>query len=119
MSMTTAHTGAPRSRGGYLNIVLTANAVLLGLLLFNQARPSAPSPVDLGSTALAGPPEETELNARVSAADQRKDIIAELRSINQRLTSLDSKFKGAVPVKVVEMPRDGGGKPVPVPAPSK
>lgn len=112
MTMNNAPTGAPRTRGAFLNLVLTANAVLLGLLLVGQVAPAGRALP--GGTALAGPPEDTELNSRVSAAEQRKDIIAELRSLNQRLTSLDARFKGAVPVKVVEMPRENS-KPAPVP----
>ncbi len=119
MSMNTAHPGAPRSRGGYLNLVLTANAVLLGLLLASQARPESAGTPGLASAALAGPPEENELNARVSAAEQRKEMIAELRSMNQRLGALEGRFKGPLAVKVVEMPRENGGKPTPVPAPPK
>jgi len=118
MSMNNAHpvaSGNPRPRAGYLNLVLTANAVLLGFLLAGQARPQAATALGLQSTAVAGPPEETDLNARVSAAEQRKDMIAELRTMNQRIAGLEGKFKGALPVKVVEMPREGNAKPVPVP----
>lgn len=122
MGMTNAHTQSPARRGGYLNFILTVNAVALGVLLFTQAHPASAPALSLGSTALAGPPEETDLNARVSAAEQRKEMIAELRNISQRLSNIEGRFKGALPVKVVEMPREAAAqRPAPVPqaAPSK
>ena len=118
MNMSNHPTHLPR-KGGYLNVVLTANAVLLGALLFTQARAGSTAPIALGSTAFAQPPEETDLNARVSAAEQRKDMIAELRNISQRLANIESRFKGALPVKVTEMPQGAGAGKAPTPVPSK
>ena len=124
MGMTNAHTQSPARRGGYLNFILTVNAVALGVLMFTQARPAAAPALNLGSTAMAGPPEDSDLNARVSAAEQRKEIIAELRNISQRMSNIESRLKGTLPVKVVEMPREASAQrtvpaPVPQAAPSK
>lgn len=113
MVMDSLHTGAPqRRRGTYLNAVLTANAVLLGLVLVGNApsgrAPSAP----LESAAQAQPPaDENETTGRVNPADQRKQMISELQNISAKMAALEARLKGPITVKVVEMPRENAKDP--------
>jgi hypothetical protein len=113
MDMDSLHTVAPqRRRGTYLNAVLTANAVLLGLVLVGNApsgrAPSAP----LETAAMAQPPaEEVESGGRVSPADQRKQMISELQNISAKMAALEARLKGPLTVKVLEMPRESAKDP--------
>lgn len=110
MDMDSFHTGAPQKRRGtYLNAILTANAVLLGLVLVGNAPRGTASPAE--SAALAQPPEDGDLSARISAADQRKQIIAELQSISAKMAMLEGRLKGPLTVKVVEMPKENANQP--------
>ncbi len=100
----------PRRRNLFLNLAVAANAVMLGLLVVGQ---SGPAPRGLEASAAAAPPnvsEEGDPTARISAAEQRKQIIAELSSMNQRLTALDAALKKGINVRVTEMPKQDGDK---------
>ncbi|QOI99013.1 MAG: hypothetical protein HRU70_00290 [Phycisphaeraceae bacterium] len=83
--------------GTYRNAALTAIAVLLGVIAL---KPSVP---DLVPSAFASQPgsEPTGLS---NALEQRKQMIAELRSISSRLDQLDGKITRGLSVKVTEMP---------------
>jgi hypothetical protein len=84
-------------RIGYLNAVLTVIAVMLGMLVVD---PVAFSP----AAAVAGPGEDNPTGL-VSAADQRKMIISELKKLTTKMESLESTIKsGSISVKVTEMP---------------
>lgn len=102
---------SPRRRNLFLNLAVAANAVMLGLLVVGQG---GPGPRGLEASALAGPPatsEEGDPTARISAAEQRKQMINELQSMSQRLNALDATLKKGVNVRVTEMPKaDGGDK---------
>ncbi|MFM9994201.1 MAG: hypothetical protein ACKVU4_00200 [Phycisphaerales bacterium] len=98
---------------GYMNIVLTAIAALLGLLVLDRqgvtgvASPSA-AHAQVSSTddpLAAG-------QALVSASEQRKLMIAELKRMGTRLERIESKLSGVLSVKVTEMPasKPEGGK---------
>ena len=105
MHMDSFHTGAPQKRRGtYLNAILTANAVLLGLVLVGNAPRGTALPTE--SSALAQPPEDGDATARISAADQRKQIIAELQGISAKMAALDARLKGPLTVKVMDAPKD-------------
>ena len=84
-------------RLGYQNAALTAIAILLGLNLVNGNGVTAPS------SASAQP--ETDTGGLISAGEQRKVMIAELKAISARLDRIDSKLSGGgVNVKVTDMP---------------
>jgi len=96
---------SPRRRNLFLNLAVAANAVLLGVLVVGQG---GPSPRGLEASALASPPavnEESDPTSRVNPADQRKQIISELQSINQRLSAMDAVLKKGINVRVTEMPK--------------
>ncbi len=91
-------------RSGYLNIVLTVIAVLLALLVVDGR---IGRPLGAASEAQAQPatddPAATN-QALVSASEQRKMMISELRRIASRLDRVESKLSNGIPVKVTEMP---------------
>lgn len=99
-------------RVGYLNVVLTAIAVLLTLLVLDG---HAARGVSAASSARAQGPGSDDPHASaqalVSASEQRKLMIAELRKIGTRMERIESKLTGVVSVKVTEMPsQKGDGK---------
>jgi TolA-binding protein len=89
-----------RPSNKYLNSVLTVIAVMLGLLATERFFGSSAT----GQTAMAAPSEETDTIGMVNAADQRKQIIAELKTMNSKLDKLQGSIKSPMPVKVLEMP---------------
>lgn len=97
-------------------VLLSIIAAMLGVLVLDRVDQRAAT--GLGSVAHASS-THTELQpepagALVSAAEQRKQIIVEIRSLSARIESLDQKLRKPLPVKVVEMPVQ---KEKPVPAP--
>lgn len=94
----------PNRSRSYLNGVLTVIAGLLALLVADRL--SAPD-ASLGFTAaaVAQPDDESQPSGGlVSAADQRKLMIAELRKMSKRLDSIQSRLDSGLTVKVTEMP---------------
>lgn len=108
MGMDSLHTGAPqRRRGTYLNVILTANAVLLGLVLVGTVPAGRAPAASLESAALAGPPTDGgDSSGRVSPAELTKQVIGELQNISARMATIETRLKGPLTVKVVEMPRE-------------
>lgn len=94
MSSTTAP-GNDRLNHRYTNVALSAIAVLLGVIALGQGQGGA-------STALAQPSSGED--GLVSAAEQRKVMISELRQLNTRVEHLDTAMARAINVKVLEMP---------------
>ena len=90
-----------RTRNGYQNIILSCIA---GLLALGMVERHAGSGDVLGTSALAqsGQPDAGGI---ISAAEQRKQIIAELRTMNSRLERIESKLNSGLSVKVTEMPK--------------
>ncbi len=94
------NTNRPRA---YLSVVLTAIAVLLALLVLDgrgarewssEARAQVSQPDDPAASG----------QALVSASEQRKTMIAELRRVASRLERIESKLASGINVKVTEMP---------------
>lgn len=88
------------SSNKYLNSVLTVIAVMLGLLATERFFGSSST----GQTAMAAPSEDNGNVGLINAADQRKQIIAELKSMNAKLDKMQGSIKSPMPVKVLEMP---------------
>lgn len=92
----TNRNGTPRT---YQNIALTVIAGLLALNTFGSGRNAL-----LGSAhAQQGGPEPVE-SGMVSAAEQRKQMIAELKAQSVRLERIESALARGVNVKVTDMP---------------
>lgn len=86
----------------YLNSVLTVIALMLGLVAMERFFGSDSR--GQMAVASAGPSEESGSVGLVNAADQRKQIIAELKSMNAKLDKMQGSIKSPMPVKVLEMP---------------
>ncbi|GJQ30631.1 MAG: hypothetical protein HBSAPP03_25150 [Phycisphaerae bacterium] len=99
-------TAAPRT---YTNVVLTLIAGLLAINLLGRTTPPMPT----SAHAQTAPPEDA--TGLISAAEQRKAMLAELRGIAARLDKMDASMSRVMNVKVVEMPpvkiQDGAPKP--------
>ena len=89
---------APKSNS-YLNAILTANAVILGIVALNSVTGS--HGLERTAQAQAGMGEEST-SGLLSAAEQRKQMIAELRGISQRMEKLEGQL--AKGVKITSMP---------------
>ncbi len=90
-----------RPNRSYTNVMLTVIAGLLGVIAFDRAS------VDLTSRANAQPVEDVQPEdptGRVSAAEQRKVMITELRNISVRLDRVEAALSRGISVKVVDMP---------------
>lgn len=98
---------APRGLS-YLNSVLTAIAVMLGLLVLAQyGTPSAAQSGVTTLTAAGGEPGDDDgpgSDGRVSAAEQRKTMIAELRTMSRKLDQVGEMLNKGLSVKVTQMP---------------
>lgn len=90
----------PQTGRLYTNVLLTAIAASLGVIAFDTLS-SNPS---VASSAWAQPGGDEE-NGRISAAEQRKQIIAELRTLQSKVERLDATIGKGISVKVTEMPR--------------
>ncbi len=98
------NTTRPTNGRGYLNAVLTANAVLLGVIALGGLG------VNVGfssvSNAQTGVSEGTE--NMISAAEQRKSMVTELRGISARLDKIDATLAKGVNVNVKNFPANFG-----------
>ncbi len=106
--MSQNNNAVPQKSRSYLNAVLTVHAVLLGVIAVNGiAGPSR------SGVAVAQPPESyagvptpdgDDPSGRVSAAEQRKQMIGELRTIASRLDRIEGTLNKGLSVKVTSMP---------------
>jgi len=85
----------------FTNVSLTAASCLLGVLVFTGGH--APS-ISLEPIAFAQQPGDDGEQGRISAAEQRKQIIAELKSVQTRLEKLETLLAKGIAVRVTEMP---------------
>lgn len=92
----------------YLNTVLTVIAVMLGLLVLSQygTPSSAQSSVTTMTSAGGGRDDDDGPgpDGRVSAAEQRKMMIAELRAMSKKLDQTHELLAKGLNVKVTQMP---------------
>ncbi len=107
MTMDQHNSSAPSARrSSYLNAVLTVIAVLMAITLLD--RHVAPALWTGPSSAMAQPGsgEEggTDGTGLISAGEQRKQMLAELRRMNMKLDKIETKINAGVSVKVTDMP---------------
>ncbi|MBM4107730.1 MAG: hypothetical protein FJ255_02785 [Phycisphaerae bacterium] len=95
----------------YHNALATVIAVLLAVLVvgrFDTERSSSVSLAQGSSSVVRGAPpadqDETGAAARISAAEQRKIMITQLKEITARLDRLDAALRAGIDVRVKEMP---------------
>lgn len=91
------------------NLSLAAVAGVLGLLVVSGGHHDAP--VQFEPIANAQQPADDGEQGRISAAEQRKQIIAELKSIQTRIEKLEGVLAKGISVRVTEMPPREGDKP--------
>jgi len=95
-----------RRPGTYTNALLTLIALLLGVALMQRAGPeeagAGPGAAMAALEPPAGPGRGTGL---ISAADQRKIMISEIRRIGSRLERIESALSRGISVRVTELPR--------------
>jgi hypothetical protein len=94
----TTATDERRPRRVYLPIAGVIAACLGGVVLFNPGQGGLLASAQ--AQPAAGQPETTMW----SAAEQRKEMIAQLRAMNARLERVESMMSKGLSVKVTEMP---------------
>lgn len=94
------------TRRNYTNGVLTAIAALLGVIVLQQANTTGTQGAALAQVGIVGEKTATEDAATglISAAEQRKAIISELKSVNDRLAAIEGALAKGINVKVTSMP---------------
>jgi hypothetical protein len=90
-------------RRGYSNLMLTMIAALLAINLVDRATSTEGSIAGVATQAHAQ--QNQPGGELVSAAQQRKMMIAEIRSLSERVDRLDKTVRAGINVKVTEMPR--------------
>lgn len=91
----------------YLNSVLTAIAVLLGMLVLGQYGTPTSAQSGVATMTAAGGEGDDDgptSDGRVSAAEQRKIMIAELRAMSKKLDHVSEAMNKGLNVKVTQMP---------------
>jgi len=94
MELTPQSAAAPR-RIGYQNAMLTAIALILAVGALEGGVLTQPP------AAQAQPQNDGGLT---SALEQRKQIIAELRTLNSKMDRIESKLNSGISVKITDMP---------------
>lgn len=94
---------APQTDRTYTNVALTLIAGILAVQVLNQPGLGGLLP------QASAQPSETEFSpddpsGRISAAEQRKQMIAELRGMSARLDRVEAALTRGVSVKVTDMP---------------
>lgn len=92
-------------------ILLTAIALMLGVLVLDRVDGRAVQ--GRGASAIASGEQPEASTGLISAADQRKQMIAELREISQRLDAVEKRLAKPLQVKVLEMPAQKAEKSAP------
>lgn len=87
----------------YRDGVLTVIAVLLGMLVLQGSGVQGPSMIP-EAQASSQPGDEPTVGGLVSAGEQRKVMIAELRRIGARLDRIETRLNSGLNVKVTDMP---------------
>ena len=57
--------------------------------------------------------ESEDGNGRISAADQRKEMISQLRNLSVRMERMEALLTRGINVKVTQMPASAGDEPAP------
>lgn len=103
----------PTTGRTYTNMALTVIAGLLAINTFDRARTgfvgeaqAQPTTVRNAPGASAATPgfSEDESSGRINPAEQRKQIVTELRSIGTRLDRVEAVLRTGLSVKVTELP---------------
>ncbi len=96
--------GPTRSQRLYTNTVLTLVAGLLFAMSLDRGQGSLISQANAQQGAHSGGDDGTDEAGRTNAAEQRKVMIAELRTLSSRMQNLETMLSKGINVKVTEMP---------------
>lgn len=94
------HENAARTNTTLVRVLVTLNIVLLAVM-FLQSAPAASVLAQPG----AGP---TPPQGLVNPADQRREMIAELKRLSQKIDTLNERLSRPLEVRVIEMPASSG-----------
>lgn len=87
-------------------------AVTLGFIGLTGAGASiGPAPVQAQAGNSGSEPDDA--SARISAADQRKEMIGQLKNLSVRMERIESLLSRGINVKVTQMPAAPGEEPAP------
>lgn len=89
-------------KDGYRNGVLTLIALLLGVMVLGQG--AGPSEAGAQVAHAGGDPTRPEGGGLISAAEQRKHILSEMRAMRAQMDAIQSTLSKGLSVKVTEMP---------------
>lgn len=111
-----AITAGTAGSGRRSNLLITAGAVALATMILAQV-----TNVPTVQTASAVSADEPLTTTPFNASEQRKQMIDQLRLMNDRLTRIENKLAQPLDVRVKEMPPivlpgaggNGGGAPLP------
>lgn len=91
----------------YLNLALTVIAVMLGLLVLGQYGTPTSAQSGVSTATRSSGPEDDDgpgPDGRVSAAEQRKVMISQLRSMSKKIDQMQDLMAKGLNVKVTQMP---------------
>lgn len=83
-------------------VLMAVIAVMLGFLVLDRVDERGVS--GRGTAAAASGSQPEAQSGLISAADQRKQMISELRTISQRIDAVERRLAKPLQVKVLEMP---------------
>jgi hypothetical protein len=95
----TAHAGRT-----YTNAVLTGIGVLLGVIALNVSGAGSARTADAQVGVVGQRPAAVQTDGLVSAAEQRKQIHAELRAMNEKIDRIQTTLEKGLNVRVTSMP---------------
>ncbi len=94
------HDNAARSHTTFVRVLVTMNIVLLAVL-FLQWAPTASVSAQQGINPT--PPQ-----GLVNPADQRREMISEIKRLSQKIDTLNERLSRPLEVRVIEMPATSG-----------
>lgn len=101
---------ASRIQSNWTSPLLSAivgGAVVAGVLSLTGGTTSI-GPAAAQAQPAGQPGESEDANGRISAADQRKEMISQLRNLSVRMERIEALLSRGINVKVTQMPASSG-----------
>lgn len=112
------HATATNAGRTYTNAVLTGIGVLLGVIALNVSGAGSARTADAQVGVVGQRPAAAQSDGLVSAAEQRKQIHAELRAMNEKVDRLQATLEKGLNVRVTSMPAGDAPESKPSTAPA-
>lgn len=90
-------------RRSYTNAALTVIALFLGVIAVDHLSAGAPA-ANAQQLRSSPPSSDASEGGMISAQEQRKQMITELKGMGQRLDRIEAALHKGISVKVTEMP---------------